>query len=76
MFPRAHGHRCGNIFGKAYGKATAGSSDEHTYIAPDLFTAETALGSYQGMTDQIVISRTPAPLERCSFREAQSNPSG
>jgi hypothetical protein len=28
------------IFDKAYAKATAGSSDEHTYIAPDLFTAE------------------------------------
>jgi crotonobetainyl-CoA:carnitine CoA-transferase CaiB-like acyl-CoA transferase len=47
------------IFDKAYAKATAGSSDEHTYIAPDLFTAETPLGTYQGMTDQIVMSRTP-----------------
>jgi glycine/D-amino acid oxidase-like deaminating enzyme len=37
------------IFDKAYAKATAGSTDEHTYIAPDLFTAETPLGSYQGM---------------------------
>ena len=35
-----------------------GSSDEHTYVAPDLFTAETPLGSYQGMTDQVVMSRT------------------
>jgi hypothetical protein len=33
--------------------------DEHTYIAPDLFTAETPLGTYQGMTDQVVMSRTP-----------------
>ena len=47
------------IFDKAYAKATAGSSDEHMYIAPDLFTAETPLGTYQGMTDQIVMSRTP-----------------
>jgi crotonobetainyl-CoA:carnitine CoA-transferase CaiB-like acyl-CoA transferase len=47
------------IFDKAYAKATAGSTDEHTYIAPDLFTAETPLGTYQGMTDQIVMSRTP-----------------
>src|SRR5271169_1396126 len=47
------------IFDKAYAKATAGSTDEHTYIAPDLFTAETPLGAYQGMTDQIVMSRTP-----------------
>ena len=47
------------IFDKAYAKATAGSTDEHTYIAPDLFTAETPLGTYQGMTDQVVMSRTP-----------------
>src|SRR2546429_4556613 len=47
------------IFDKAYAKATAGSSDEHTYSTPDLFTAETPLGTYQGMTDQIVMSRTP-----------------
>ena len=46
------------IFDKEYAAATAGSSDEHTYVAPDLFTAETPLGSYQGMTDQVVMSRT------------------
>jgi crotonobetainyl-CoA:carnitine CoA-transferase CaiB-like acyl-CoA transferase len=47
------------IFDKAYAKATAGSTDEHTYIAPELFTAKTPLGTYQGMTDQVVMSRTP-----------------
>jgi crotonobetainyl-CoA:carnitine CoA-transferase CaiB-like acyl-CoA transferase len=47
------------VFDKAYAKATAGSTDEHSYVAPDLFTAETPLGTYQGMTDQIVMSRTP-----------------
>ena len=36
------------IFDKAYAKATAGSSDEHTYSAPDLFTAETPLGTLSG----------------------------
>jgi hypothetical protein len=47
------------IFDKAYARATAGSTEEHSYVAPDLFTAETALGTYQGMTDQVVMSRTP-----------------
>jgi len=47
------------IFDKAYATATAGSTDEHMYIAPDLFTAETPLGTYQGMTDQVTMSRTP-----------------
>ncbi len=46
-------------FDKGYAQATAGSSDEHAYVAPDLFTAETPLGTYQGLTDQLVLSRTP-----------------
>lgn len=29
-----------------YAQTTAGSSDEHTYVAPDLFTADTFLGTY------------------------------
>ena len=44
------------IFDKAYAQATAASTDEHRYAAPDLFTAETP---YQGMTEQVVLSRTP-----------------
>lgn len=48
------------IFDKAYAQATAGSTAEHTLIAPDLFTAETPLGTYQGMTDQVVMSPPPA----------------
>ncbi|WP_461523232.1 hypothetical protein [Rhizobium leguminosarum] len=47
------------IFDKAYAQTTAGSSDEHAHVAPDLFTAATPLGTYQGMTDQVVLSRTP-----------------
>jgi crotonobetainyl-CoA:carnitine CoA-transferase CaiB-like acyl-CoA transferase len=47
------------IFDKAYARETAGSTDEHTSVAPDLFTAETPLGTYQGLTDQVVLSRTP-----------------
>jgi crotonobetainyl-CoA:carnitine CoA-transferase CaiB-like acyl-CoA transferase len=46
------------IFDKDYAKTTAGSSDEHIAVAPDLFTAETPLGTYQGLTDQIVM-KTP-----------------
>jgi hypothetical protein len=47
------------IFDKDHAIATAGSSDEHSYVAPDLFTAETPLGTYQGMTDQVRLSKTP-----------------
>jgi crotonobetainyl-CoA:carnitine CoA-transferase CaiB-like acyl-CoA transferase len=46
------------IFDKEYAQATAGTSDEHFYPEPDLFTAETPCGTYQGMTDQVFMSRT------------------
>jgi crotonobetainyl-CoA:carnitine CoA-transferase CaiB-like acyl-CoA transferase len=62
------------IFDKAYAKATAGSTDEQTYIAPDLFTAETPLGSYQGMTDQIVMSRTPGSFRTILVPRGSSKP--
>jgi crotonobetainyl-CoA:carnitine CoA-transferase CaiB-like acyl-CoA transferase len=62
------------IFDKAYAKATAGSTDEHTYIAPDLFTAETALGTYQGMTDQIVMSGTPGAFRTVLAPRGSSKP--
>jgi crotonobetainyl-CoA:carnitine CoA-transferase CaiB-like acyl-CoA transferase len=62
------------IFDKAYAKATAGSSDEHTSIAPDLFTAETPLGTYQGMTDQIVMSRTPGCFRTVLAPRGSSKP--
>jgi hypothetical protein len=62
------------IFDKAYAKATAGSTDEHTYIAPDLFTAETPLGTYQGMTDQIVLSRTPGAYQIVLAPRGSSKP--
>ena len=55
------------IFDKAYAQETAGSTDEHAYVAPDLFTAETPLGTYQGLTDQVVLSRTRVlPDRACS----------
>src|SRR3954468_7857406 len=62
------------IFDKAYAKATAGSSDEHTYSTPDLFTAETPLGTYQGMTDQIVMSRTPGAYRTVLVPRGSSKP--
>ena len=62
------------IFDKAYAKATAGSTDEHTYITPDLFTAETPLGTYQGMTDQIVMSRTPGAFRTVLVPRGSSKP--
>ena len=62
------------IFDKDYAKATAGSTDEHNYVAPDLFTAETPLGTYQGMTDQVVLSRTPGAFRTVLVPRGSSKP--
>jgi hypothetical protein len=53
--------------------ATAGSSDEHADIAPDLFTAETLLGTYQGITEK-VLSRTPAAFRTVLVPRGSSKP--
>jgi len=62
------------IFDKAYAQATAGSTDEHKYVAPDLFTADTPLGSYQGFTDQVVLSRTPGSFRTVLVPRGSSKP--
>src|SRR5215831_1101001 len=62
------------IFDKAYAQETAGSTDEHKYVAPDLFTAETPLGTYQGMTDQVVLSRTPGSFRTVLVPRGSSKP--
>jgi crotonobetainyl-CoA:carnitine CoA-transferase CaiB-like acyl-CoA transferase len=62
------------IFDKAYARETAGSTEEHTYAAPDLFTAETPLGTYQGFTDQVVLSRTPGAFRTVLVPRGSSKP--
>ncbi|MDQ0391809.1 CoA transferase [Labrys monachus] len=47
------------VFDKAYAASIAGRQGEHEYRAPELFRAETACGDYQGVTDQVRMSRTP-----------------
>jgi crotonobetainyl-CoA:carnitine CoA-transferase CaiB-like acyl-CoA transferase len=62
------------LFDKAYARETAGSKDEHTYVAPDVFTAETSLGTYQGFTDQVVLSRTPGAFRTVLVPRGSSKP--
>lgn len=62
------------IFDKKYAHATAGSSDEHTYVAPDLFTADTPLGLYQGVTEQVVMSQTPGSFRTVLVPRGSSKP--
>jgi crotonobetainyl-CoA:carnitine CoA-transferase CaiB-like acyl-CoA transferase len=62
------------IFDKAYAQETAGSKEEHMYVAPDVFTAETPLGTYQGFTDQVVLSRTPGSFRTVLAPRGSSKP--
>lgn len=47
------------VFNREYAHATAGRGTDHAYHDPELFTAETPLGHYQGVTEQIRMSATP-----------------
>lgn len=62
------------IFDKGYAQATAGTRDEHFYPEPDLFTAETPCGTYQGMTDQVIMSRTPGSYRTVLVPMGSSKP--
>jgi crotonobetainyl-CoA:carnitine CoA-transferase CaiB-like acyl-CoA transferase len=62
------------IFDKKFALSTAGSSDEHMYVPPDLFTAETPLGLYQGITEQVVMSKTPGSFRTVLVPRGSSRP--
>jgi crotonobetainyl-CoA:carnitine CoA-transferase CaiB-like acyl-CoA transferase len=62
------------IFDKTYAQETAGSTDEHRYVTPDLFTAETPLGTYQGLTDQVTLARTPGSFRTVLNPRGSSKP--
>jgi crotonobetainyl-CoA:carnitine CoA-transferase CaiB-like acyl-CoA transferase len=62
------------IFDKAYAQTTAGSTAEHSSVPPDLFTAETPLGTYQGMTDQVTMSRTAGSFRTVLVPRGSSKP--
>jgi crotonobetainyl-CoA:carnitine CoA-transferase CaiB-like acyl-CoA transferase len=62
------------MFDKAYARETAGSTNEHANVAPDLFTAETPLGTYQGLTDQVVLPRTPGAFRTVLVPRGSSKP--
>lgn len=47
------------IFDKAYATEVAGTGERHAYLDPETFTADTPLGRYQGVTDQVRMSGTP-----------------
>ncbi|MEJ8280158.1 CoA transferase [Pseudonocardia spirodelae] len=42
-----------------YAREVAGTGERHAYLDPWTFTAQTPLGHYQGVTDQVTMSATP-----------------
>ncbi len=62
------------IFDKEYAQSMAGTSEEHFYPEPDLFTAETPCGTYQGMTEQVIMSRTPGSYRTVLVPMGSSKP--
>jgi crotonobetainyl-CoA:carnitine CoA-transferase CaiB-like acyl-CoA transferase len=47
------------VFDRAYSHEVAGRGELHALRDPETFTAETPLGHYQGLTDQVHMSATP-----------------
>src|ERR1700676_4004107 len=62
------------IFDKAYARESAGSSEQHTYVPPDVFTADTPLGRYQSVTEQVQMSRTPGSFRTVLVPRGSSKP--
>lgn len=47
------------VFDHTYAHERAGHGEQHAYLPPQTFTADTPLGRYQGVTDQVTMDRTP-----------------
>ncbi|MEU6058776.1 CoA transferase [Streptomyces sp. NPDC047097] len=54
-------------FDKDYAREVAGTGTRHAYLDPETFTADTPLGRYQGVTEQIAMSATPGAYRPSSL---------
>jgi crotonobetainyl-CoA:carnitine CoA-transferase CaiB-like acyl-CoA transferase len=50
---------CTGLFDWDYVRSVVGTGGEHELIDPQLFTSLTPLGIYQGLTENVTLSRTP-----------------
>jgi len=62
------------IFDRAYAHTTAGSTEEHTNVAPDVFTAETPLGTYQGLDEQAYLSKSAGSYQTVIVPRGSNKP--
>jgi hypothetical protein len=62
------------VFDQSYARQIAGSGGDHAYLDPDTFTAETPLGLYQGVTDQVQMSATPGAFSTILVPRGSNRP--
>lgn len=62
------------IFDRDYAHEIAGSGGEHAYLDPETFGADTPLGTYQGVTDQVTMSVTPGRYDTVLVPRGSSRP--
>ncbi|MFI8774551.1 CoA transferase [Gordonia sp. NPDC062954] len=65
------------VFDREYAHQVAGRSgddDRHVYLDPEVFTADTPLGRYQGVTDQVQMTRTPGEYRTILVPRGSSRP--
>jgi hypothetical protein len=62
------------VFDRGYAAATAGRGTEHAYLDPEVFTADTPLGRYQGVTEQVHMSGTPGGYRTVLVPRGSSRP--
>lgn len=62
------------LFDKTYAHEIGHMPGDHELLPPDLFTAETPLGHYQGVTDQVKMSKTPGEFRFVLVPRGSSRP--
>ncbi|WP_266180366.1 CoA transferase [Dyella humicola] len=62
------------IFDQEYARSTANSNDEHAYIDPDPILAETPMGLYRGVAEQVEMTRTPGHYKHLLLPLRSSKP--
>ncbi len=62
------------VFDLDYARAVAGTPGNHAYLDPETFTADTPLGHYQGVTDQVRMSSTPGRYDPVLVPRGSSPP--
>ncbi|MET8779144.1 CoA transferase [Nocardia sp. NPDC004654] len=61
-------------FDRTYAHETAGRGEDHAYLDPETFTADTSLGRYQGVTEQVHMSKTPGAYSPILIPRGSSAP--